>query len=113
VARDALAGLVDARRAPRSPWRREVEAELPGAAGFAPEVVREGLARGLAGFGGDALRALVDAELGGVAALEGSGRRAVSGFDATAVVLAGSIPMPTLVALVAPLALRSPVLAKA
>jgi hypothetical protein len=110
---DALAQLLDAWRDPASAWRRALEAELPAATGFSPEVVREGLARGLAGWSGDALRALVLAELGGEAALEGAGRIAVCGFDATSVILAGSIPMPTLLALVAPLALRSPVLAKA
>ena len=109
---DALAQLLDGWRDAASPWRRALEAELPLATGFSPEVVREGLARGLAGFGGDALRALAAAELGGADALAGAGPRAVTGFDATAVVLAGSIPMPTLLALVAPLALRSPVLAK-
>ena len=110
---DALAQLLDIWRDPGSRWRRALEAELPAATGFSPEGVREGLARGLAGWTGDALRALVDAELGGEAALEGAGRVAISGFDATAVFLAGSIPMPTLLALVAPLTLRSPVLAKA
>jgi hypothetical protein len=36
----------------------------------------------------------------------------VAGFETTAVILAGSIPMPTLLALAAPLALQSPVMAK-
>jgi len=109
---DALARVLDGWRDAASPWRRALEAELPGATGFAPATVREGLARGLSVWSGDALRALVDAELGGVAALEGEGPVACAGFDATAVILAGSIPMPTILTLLAPLVLRSPVLAK-
>ncbi|HEY5656354.1 MAG TPA: acyl-CoA reductase, partial [Myxococcota bacterium] len=94
-------------------WRRELEAQLPGAVGFSPANVREGLARGLEGWTGAALRDLVQCELGGAERLDASGPAAVSGFATTAVLLAGSIPMPTLLALLAPLALRSPVLAKA
>jgi hypothetical protein len=99
---DALADVLDAWSEPDSPWQKALVEALPDAAGFSPAVVREGLARGLAPFTGAALRALLRSELGGGAA----------GFDATAVVLAGAIPMPTLLAVVAPLALRSPVLAK-
>src|SRR5262249_3872569 len=52
-------------------------------------------------------------ELGGIAGLEGCGRAAASGFETTSVILAGQVPMPTLLALLSPLLLRSPVLAKA
>jgi hypothetical protein len=110
---DALAAVLDGWRDPASEWRRALETELPAATGFAPATVREGLARALAGWSGAALRSLVDAELGGIAALAGETRTACAGFDTTAVILAGAIPMPTLLALVAPLVLRSPVLAKA
>ena len=110
---DALAGVLDAWRDPNSPVRAALEAELPAATGFSPAMVREGLSRALQGWSGDALRGLVDAELGGAAALEGKRPTAIAGFDTTAVILAGSIPMPTLLALVVPLALRSAVLAKA
>jgi hypothetical protein len=108
-----LEGVLDGWRDPRSPWRAALEAELPEAAGFSPAVVREGLTRGLAGWSGAALRALVGAELGGLEGLEGEGRLLAAGFETTAVILAGAIPMPTLLALLAPLVLRSPVLAKA
>jgi hypothetical protein len=110
---DALAGALDAWRDPASAWRRALEAELPAATGFSPPTVREGLARALEAWSGDALRALVDAELGGARALEGEGPTACAGFETTAVILAGAIPMPTILALLAPLVLRSPVLAKA
>ena len=109
---DALAGVLDAWRDPASSVRVALEAELPAATGFSPAMVREGLARALEGWSGDALRALVDAELGGAAALDGRGASAATGFDSTGVILAGAIPMPTLLALVAPLVLRSAVLAK-
>jgi hypothetical protein len=110
---DALAGVLDGWRDPASAWRAELEAELPAATGFAPATVREGLSRALAGWSGERLRALVDAELGGMAALEGRAPVSAAGFDSTAVILAGAIPMPTLLAVLAPLVLRSPVLAKA
>ncbi len=110
---DAVAGVLDVWRDPASGARAALEAELPAATGFSPAMVREGLSRALRGWSGDALRALVDAELGGSAALDGEGSSAAAGFDATSVILAGAIPMPTLLALVVPLVLRSPVLAKA
>jgi hypothetical protein len=95
--------VLDGFRDPHSPWRAELEASLPEATGFSHENVREGLTRALADWSGDALRALVARELD-------DGR--AEGFACTAVLLAGSIPMPTLLSLLAPLVLRSPVLAK-
>jgi len=108
----ALAGVLELWRDPRSEWRRRLAAELPGATGFSPENVREGLARGLAPFSGDALLALARSELGDPTRLDAASDCMLSGFDATAVVLAGAIPQPSLLALLAPLVLRSPVLAK-
>jgi hypothetical protein len=109
---DALARVFDAWSDPGSAWRRALEAELPGATGFSPETVSEGLRCGLAHWNGQALRALAARELGALERLDGGLRPMIAGFDATAVLLAGSIPMPTLLALTAPLLLRSPVLAK-
>ena len=108
----ALARVFELWRDPRSTWRQRLEAELPGVTGFSPENVREGLARGLAPFSADALLALVNDELGGIERLDAASGRLVAGFDATAVVLAGSIPQPSLLSLLLPLVLRSPVLAK-
>jgi hypothetical protein len=108
----ALAQVLELWRDPGSPWRRRLEAELPGVTGFSAENVREGLARGLAPWDGKALLALARAELGDPAPAEAASRSLLSGFDVTAVVLAGSIPQPTFVALLAPLVLGSPVLAK-
>ena len=107
----SLARVLDVWSDPGSSWRRELLGKLPEATGFDPATVREGLARALAGWNGAALRRLAARELGFEGAAGDSHRRAF-GFETTAVVLAGSIPMPTLQALVAPLALRSPVLAK-
>jgi acyl-CoA reductase-like NAD-dependent aldehyde dehydrogenase len=108
----ALARVLELWRDPRSRFRRELEAELPKATGFSPAVVREGLARGLAPFSGEALCELARRELGPPEWQDGAGPRMVAGFETTAVVLAGAIPMPTLLSLLAPLALRSPALAK-
>jgi hypothetical protein len=108
----ALARVLELWASPDSSWRRRLEQELPGATGFTPENVREGLARGLALFRGEAWLSLLRAELGDPDRLDTAQASMLSGFDCTAVVLAGSIPQPTLLALLAPLALRSPVLAK-
>jgi acyl-CoA reductase-like NAD-dependent aldehyde dehydrogenase len=101
---DSLARVLDAWRDPGSRWRSELAAELPVAGGFSRPTVERGLALALEEWSGEALRALVEDELGGA--------EAAHGFDTTAVVLAGAIPMPSLLSLLAPLALRSPVLAK-
>jgi hypothetical protein len=108
----ALADVLDAWRAPASPWQAELVERLPACTGFSPETVRRGLALGLAPYGGEALHALVRGELGGPAGLDPRAACSWQGFPTTAVVLAGAIPLPTVPALVAPLALRSPVLVK-
>ncbi|MBW2363274.1 MAG: hypothetical protein JRG84_20445 [Deltaproteobacteria bacterium] len=97
-----LARVLDAWSDPESSYRRRLEAELPGATGFSPQTVREGLALALSEWSGDALTTLAHREL----------PRPVEGAATTAVILAGSIPMPSLLSIVAPLALRSPVLVK-
>jgi Acyl-CoA reductase (LuxC) len=102
---DALAAVLDRWRDPASPERRALERDLPAATGFSAPNVREGLARGLAPWSGDALRSLAERELacgGGLA----------RGYDVTAVLLAGAIPMPTLLSVIAPLAVRSAALVK-
>jgi hypothetical protein len=108
---DALAAAVDRLADPGSAIRKGLEDELPEATGFSPETVREGLTRALGAWSGDALRDLVERELGRDA-FQGRGPRAVGGFPTTATILAGALPMPTLLDLLAPLVLRSPVLAK-
>jgi hypothetical protein len=108
--RAALARVLDTWSDPRSAWRRELEARLPEATGFAPATVRKGLSVGLAAWNGAALERLLLRELGPAPAPVGA--RQAFGFETTAVVLAGAIPMPSLLAIVAPLALGSPVLAK-
>jgi len=101
-----LCAVLDSWRAEDSPWRKKLQAELPRAAGFSPQTVRAGLALALAPWRGAALRALWERELGG-----GAGRSA-HGFATTAVLLAGALPTPSLLQLIAPLLLRSPVLAR-
>jgi hypothetical protein len=99
--RAALADVLDAWSAPDSAWRKELAAALPEPTGFSAPVLAEGLAAGLAPYTGRALLELVQAE-----------GEALDGFDVTATVLAGAIPLPAFVAIAAPLALRSPVLVK-
>ncbi len=103
---DVLAGWIDTWSEPGSDWADRLAGALAPAAGFHESTVREGLARGLGAWRSDDLRRVVADELGG------RDHSTVSGFDCTALVLAGSIPMPSLLALVWPLLLRSPVLVK-
>lgn len=90
---------------PLARGRRELEAALPGATGLHPKTAREGLDRGLNHWDAAAFRGLVDRELGPEAPV-------AIGLRSTAVLLAGEIPMPSLLSIVAPLALRSPVVVK-
>jgi hypothetical protein len=108
----SLASVLDSWRDPDSRMRRALRTDFASATGLAPAMVEAGMARALAGWTGGALRSLVERELGGIDALEGTAPRCVSGFEVTSVLLAGSLPSPTLLGLLAPLLLRSPVLAK-
>ncbi|HXV36750.1 MAG TPA: acyl-CoA reductase, partial [Myxococcota bacterium] len=110
---EALGAVLEGWRNPDSAWRRELVEQLPAATGFTAPLVREGLQRALDGWTRDALRELALRELGSPEDLDAESSRSVDGWDVTAVWLAGSIPMPSLLALIAPLAVRSPVLAKA
>ncbi|MFP8875631.1 MAG: acyl-CoA reductase, partial [Myxococcota bacterium] len=109
---ESLEAVLEGWRDPASPWRRELESELAAATGFAPETLRRGLELGLEHWSGLALREVVEAELGSVEQDPEARERPIGGFASTAVILAGSIPMPSLLALLTPLLLRSPVLAK-
>lgn len=110
---DALGAVLDLLRDPASNPRKVLESELPPATGFSAEVVRTGLALALAPWSGAALRALAAQELDERADTSGERIRTLtSGFDVTSVVLGGALPTPTIMALLAPLVLRSPVLAK-
>jgi acyl-CoA reductase-like NAD-dependent aldehyde dehydrogenase len=104
---DAIGRVLERFRDPAGDARRELEAALPDAAGFAKETVRAGLALALEPFSADALAAVARRELGGWGE-----KRRFSGFPVTSVLLGGALPMPTLVALATPLVLGSPVLAR-
>ena len=97
---------------PGSAWRRELAGRLPAHAGFSAATVHKGLAMGLEHWRGSALEAIVKREIGDPGRLDAAGPAVITGFDHTVCILAGSIPMPTIQALLLPLALRSPVLAK-
>lgn len=105
----ALARVFDAWRDRNSPGRRELQAKLPAASEFSEESVRIGTESGFAPWSGESFRKLVDSELGPV---DANGRRSVRGYELTSVLLAGSIPMPSLLSVALPLVLRSPLLCK-
>jgi hypothetical protein len=109
---ESLCETFEAWRRPDSRVRRELESRLPKAVGFAPPMLREGLDLALDAWSGDSLRALVAEEIGDLAAtLEGT-RRLASGFPVVSVLLAGSIPMPSLLASLLPLVVGSTTLVK-
>jgi len=101
---EAVARVLDGWSQAGSPWRARLERELPAATGFSPAVVREGLELALAGWSGDALRELAELEM------PGGQREGDSGV--AGVLLAGSLPMPSILSLLAPLATGRAVLAK-
>lgn len=107
-----LGRIVDTWRDPNSPWRRSLVSELPEATGFSRPLVVEGAHRGFETWSRAAMDGLLARELGHPAALDSTAHRMVSGFETHSVVLAGQVPMPTVLAMIAPLMLRSPVLAK-
>ncbi|MCP5059870.1 MAG: hypothetical protein GY937_24470 [bacterium] len=102
----ALAMLLDELALPSSEIRRHLATTLPEATGFHPANLRAGLELALANWTGEALRNLVRRELG-----EDASQRA-RGFDSTAVLLGGALPMPSILSLVAPLVVGSPVFAR-
>jgi hypothetical protein len=110
---ETLGQVLDGWADPNSRWRQALVAELPTATGFSTSTVRSGLAAGLDHWTADAFSQLASRELGAESEHVGATTCRHAGFDSTAVVLAGSIPMPTLLSLIAPLALGSPVIAKA
>ena len=109
----ALARVVDGFADPGSEWRRALARDLPEATGFHPETVQRGLAVGSDAWAGTDLARLASRQRLGEDRLDDATPEWTSGFASTSVLLAGAIPMPTLLALVFPLALRSPVLVRA
>lgn len=110
---DAVARVFDLFNDPRSQPRRALQDALPSESGFSSQVVAAGLEHGLGRWTYDAAIALFERELGPIELLESvAATRCFSGFPVTATILAGAIPMPTLLAMTAPLFLRSPVIAK-
>jgi len=103
----ALGRVLERFRDAGSAERRELEARLPAATGFAPATLRKGLDLALAGWSARALFALVEDELE-----RGAKGRLACGFPLTSVLLGGAVPTPSLAALLAPLVLGSPVLAR-
>jgi hypothetical protein len=103
---DVLGSLLDALAAPESTSRDALAGALAGETGFELRTVQAGLELALEEWTGDALRALLRDELGRTPT------RRAAGFPTTAVLLAGAIPMPSLLSLLLPLAVGSPVLAR-
>ena len=101
-----LRSLLDDLQAADSPERAALAKQVAAASGQHEATVAEGLALGFGAWSGEALRVLVEREG------EDSDARVTRGFPLTAVLLAGSIPMPSLLSLLLPLAAGSAVLAR-
>lgn len=108
----ALERVLDTWADADSHWRAELASKLPAASGFTSQTVHKGLEIGLADWRGSALHSLYARELGPPDGGGAAPVTRVSGFPVTSVLLAGSIPMPSLLASLAPLVLCSPVLLK-
>lgn len=100
---DQLATVVDAWRDARGRWQRELAPRVAASGGFSEANVRRDLSQALEAWSGDALRDVVRKELGD------SNER---GHELTSVLLAGCIPMPTILQTLLVLAVRSPTLVK-
>ncbi len=101
-----VAAVLERWTRPDSPWRRELIDALASASGFTQGTVREGLDAALRAWHPEAL---VDCGRREIAAQCDAGR-ALAPFEWTLVVAGGSIPMPTLLTALLPLALGSPVM---
>jgi len=106
---DPLGRVLDLWRDPLSRVREQLLDLHPEAAGMTRPTVAAGLELGLKDWSGEALRSLVSSEL---APLVQGGAKQLVPFELTSVLLAGSIPMPSLLQCIAPLVLRSPVLVR-
>ncbi|MCP3983384.1 MAG: hypothetical protein GY723_03290 [bacterium] len=103
---EPLTVLLDELAQTDSALRQRLADRLPDATGFHPSTVRAGLDLALSEWTGEALRALFRTELG-----DGTSTPAV-GFSSTAVLLGGALPMPSVLSLIAPLAVGSTVFAR-
>jgi hypothetical protein len=102
----ALGALLERLRDPASQIRLRLARELPAATGFHPATLAAGLDAGFSRWTAAALEELVEREL------PASPRRRAVGFPLTGVVLGGAIPMPSVLQILAPLVLGSPVLVR-
>ena len=109
---ESLCETFEVWRRPNSKVRRALGSRLPKAVAFAPAMLREGLDLALDAWSGDALRALVAEEIGDLASTLAGTRSLASGFPVVSVLLAGSIPMPSLLASLLPLVVGSTALVK-
>lgn len=99
----SLASVLDAWSDPNGRWQNELAPRLAENSGFSEATVRSGMRGALQRWNGEALHRVVADELGG---------GDVTGYPQASVLLAGCIPMPTLLQTLLVLAVRSPVLLK-
>ena len=104
-----LGTVLDQWRDPQSKWRQRLLAEFPQQSGFSAPVVSAGLDLALEHWTAEALAQAVEAELGPPGLSE---NHRVSPFSMTSMILAGAIPMPSLLGPLLPLCVQSPVLVK-
>lgn len=103
----AVARVLEDWTAPDSPWRRELGTAFAASSPFHEDTIREGLDAALRAWKPSSFVACARREL---AAVLESGDLSLSPFAFTAVLAGGSIPMPTLLNVMIPLVLGSPVL---
>jgi hypothetical protein len=113
----ALGSLLGAYSDEHSQARASLAAALEPSSGFSGAVLREGLRLGFRPWTSAAFHELFERELGTPQRSRPPGRAALTtapreGFECASAFLAGAIPMPALLEVVASLALRTPILIK-
>lgn len=103
----STAHVLESWTAPDSPWRRELATAFAADSPFHENTVREGLEAALRAWKPDELVGCARREL---SAVNHSNELVLSPFDWTAVLAGGTVPMPTILSVLLPLILGSPVL---
>ncbi len=110
---EKLGEVLDRFRDPASPQRRILEKEYCHLTGSNPQMVNDAMRLALQRWSKEAWISLVETELGRFSLLDDPfATPNVVGFDSSALVLGGCIPMPAMLSMLVPLMVRTPVLVK-
>ncbi|MBW2712433.1 MAG: hypothetical protein JRC77_01640 [Deltaproteobacteria bacterium] len=110
---EKLGEVLERLRDPASPQCRILEKEYCQLTGSDPQMVNDAMRLALQRWSKEAWINLVETELGRLNILDDPfATPNLIGFDSSSLILGGCIPMPTMLSIIAPLMLRTPVLVK-